>query len=115
MIDVQANTMLMYPLAEAEELLSTKLQSAKTSLGEVAEDLEWIREQVTVMEVNFARVHNVRSTSLPSPPPLPFLNPCYEMRDRPDSQWDVKRRREQKATGVLEDRRKDDDSDDEKD
>ncbi|EIW68069.1 hypothetical protein TREMEDRAFT_18853, partial [Tremella mesenterica DSM 1558] len=53
-----ANTMLMYPLAEAEQLLSDKLSAAKQSLKEVIEDLEWIREQVTVMEVNFARVHN---------------------------------------------------------
>lgn len=51
--------MLLYPLEEAAELLSSKLASAKKSLGEVGEDLEWIREQVTVMEVNFARVHNV--------------------------------------------------------
>ncbi|EKC99439.1 prefoldin subunit [Trichosporon asahii var. asahii CBS 8904] len=63
-----ANTMLLYPLAEAAELLEEKLSSAKKSLKEAVEDLEWIREQVTVMEVNFARVHN----------------------------WDVKRRREQK-------------------
>ena len=51
--------MLMYPLDEAVELLDSKLTSAKQSLEDVVEDLEWIREQVTVMEVNFARVHNV--------------------------------------------------------
>lgn len=51
--------MLLYPLAEAAELLEEKLSSAKKSLKEAVEDLEWIREQVTVMEVNFARVHNV--------------------------------------------------------
>jgi hypothetical protein len=28
-------------------------------MKETIEDLEWLREQVTVMEVNFARVHNV--------------------------------------------------------
>lgn len=53
--------MLMYPLPEAAELLSSKLSGAKKNLVEVVEDLEWIREQVTVMEVNFARVHNVSS------------------------------------------------------
>jgi hypothetical protein len=62
--------MLTYPLAEADELLTGKLSSARKSLEEVIEDLEWIREQVTVMEVNFARVHN----------------------------WDVKRRRDRSAT-----------------
>lgn len=51
--------MLLYPLAEAAALLDEKLSAAKKSLKEAVEDLEWIREQVTVMEVNFARVHNV--------------------------------------------------------
>ncbi|ODO03156.1 hypothetical protein I350_06001 [Cryptococcus amylolentus CBS 6273] len=66
-----ANTMLMYPLQEAVELLSSKLSAAQRSLEETAEDLEWLREQITVMEVNFARVHN----------------------------WDVKRRREKGLIG----------------
>ena len=52
--------MLLYPLQEAIDLLAAKLDSAKKSLEETIEDLEWLREQVTVMEVNFARVHNVR-------------------------------------------------------
>ncbi len=51
--------MLLYPLQEAVELLTSKLVAAKKSLEETGEDLEWLREQVTVMEVNFARVHNV--------------------------------------------------------
>ncbi|GMK59970.1 hypothetical protein CspeluHIS016_0901870 [Cutaneotrichosporon spelunceum] len=80
-----ANTMLMYPLAEASELLSSKLSGAKKNLSEVVEDLEWIREQVTVMEVNFARVHN----------------------------WDVKRRRDRKTTESHL-KQKGDESDDEK-
>lgn len=57
--DVQANTMLLYPLEEAVDLLSSKLAAAKKSHEETVEDLEWLKEQVTVMEVNFARVHNV--------------------------------------------------------
>jgi hypothetical protein len=56
----KANTMLMYPLEEAITLLSGKLVAAKRNLEETIEDLEWLREQSTVMEVNFARVHNVR-------------------------------------------------------
>ncbi|WOO82021.1 Prefoldin subunit 3 [Vanrija pseudolonga] len=78
-----ANTMLMYPLAEASELLSGKLSSAKKSLADAVEDLEWIREQVTVMEVNFARVHN----------------------------WDVKRRRDRREQESLLTGGKDDESD----
>ncbi|ORX34442.1 Prefoldin subunit-domain-containing protein [Kockovaella imperatae] len=81
-----ANTMLTYPLQEAIDLLEGKLGSARKSLEEVLEDLEWIREQVTVMEVNFARVHN----------------------------WDVKRRREQKAqSGLVESSKKDREDSDE--
>lgn len=60
--------MLLYPLSEAILLLSSKLQTAKKSLRTTITDLEFLREQVTVMEVNFARVHN----------------------------WDVKRRRDLK-------------------
>lgn len=51
--------MLTYPLQEAIDLLEGKLSSARKSMEEVIEDLEWLREQITVMEVNFARVHNV--------------------------------------------------------
>lgn len=61
--------MLLYPLQEAIDLLDVKLKSAKKSLEETIEDLEWLREQVTVMEVNFARVHNVRRDIPLSPPP----------------------------------------------
>ena len=58
--------MLLYPLQEAIDLLDSKLGAAKKTLKETIEDLEWLREQVTVMEVNFARVHNVR-VFFPSP------------------------------------------------
>ncbi|KAK4053653.1 hypothetical protein OIO90_003892 [Microbotryomycetes sp. JL221] len=61
-----ANTMLSYPLDDAHKLLSDKLESAQRSLKNVKEDLVWLRDQITVTEVNVARVFN----------------------------WDVKRRRE---------------------
>lgn len=61
-LNEQASTMLLYPLQEAVDLLTSKLAVAKKSLEETVEDLEWLREQVTVMEVNFARVHNVRGS-----------------------------------------------------
>lgn len=44
----QANVMLSYPIDEAEELLSTKLKAAKTSLANCEEDLDFLREQITV-------------------------------------------------------------------
>ncbi|KAH9027845.1 prefoldin subunit [Lactarius hengduanensis] len=63
-----ANVMLSYKIPAAIELLKSKLDAANTSLSNTIEDLEFIREQMTVMEVNTARVYN----------------------------WDVKRRRERK-------------------
>ncbi|KAI0339524.1 Prefoldin subunit 3, partial [Trametopsis cervina] len=61
-----ANVMLSYKIPAAIDLLREKLKSAESSLEGVIEDLEFLREQITVMEVNTARVYN----------------------------WDVKRRRE---------------------
>ncbi len=58
--------MLAYKLPAAVSLLRSKLEAAQNSLASVIEDLEFLREQITVMEVNTARVYN----------------------------WDVKRRRE---------------------
>ena len=66
--------MLSYKLPEAIALLRSKLEAAEASLKTVVEDLEFLREQITVMEVNTARVYN----------------------------WDVKRRRELREKEVLE-------------
>ncbi|KAI0298965.1 Prefoldin subunit-domain-containing protein [Multifurca ochricompacta] len=63
-----ANVMLSYKIPAAIELLKSKLEAANTTLNNSIEDLEFIREQMTVMEVNTARVYN----------------------------WDVKRRRERR-------------------
>lgn len=60
--------MLSYKIPAAIELLKSKLQAAEMSLKNTIEDLEFLREQITVMEVNTARVYN----------------------------WDVKRRREKR-------------------
>lgn len=60
--------MLEYPLDEAIALLDAKLAGAEKSLTASKEDLDFLREQITIMEVNTARVHN----------------------------WDVKRRRERR-------------------
>lgn len=68
--------MLSYKIPVAIELLKSKLESANTSLGHAIEDLEFIREQMTVMEVNTARVYN----------------------------WDVKRRREKREKERLAER-----------
>ncbi|GBE87071.1 Prefoldin subunit 3 [Sparassis latifolia] len=69
-----ANVMLSYKLPAAIALLYDKLKAAEGSLEGVVEDLEFLREQITVMEVNTARVYN----------------------------WDVKRRREVREREVRE-------------
>lgn len=66
--------MLSYKLPAAVALLRSKLDSAQSSLATVIEDLEFLREQITVMEVNTARVYN----------------------------WDVKRRRELREKDAKE-------------
>ena len=66
---LQANVMLSYRIPEAIELLATKLKNAEGSLHDLQDDLEFLREQITVMEVNTARLYN----------------------------WDVVRRRERRA------------------
>lgn len=40
--------MLAYPLDEAETMLQEKLTAAESSLGNCEEDLEFLREQITV-------------------------------------------------------------------
>ncbi|KIN00863.1 hypothetical protein OIDMADRAFT_18993 [Oidiodendron maius Zn] len=53
-----ANVMLSYPIDEAEELLSSKLAAAKQNLANCEEDHDFLREQITTMEVATARVYN---------------------------------------------------------
>jgi prefoldin subunit 5 len=53
-----ANVMVSYPLTEAEELLQQKLDKAQESLKACDEDLEFLRVQITTLEVALARVHN---------------------------------------------------------
>ena len=76
-----ANVMVAYPLDEAEELLQGKLQKAKESLKAAEEDLEFLRVQITTLEVAIARVHN----------------------------WDVGEKRRLKAEGKLKDDEKEKD------
>ncbi|OQE28458.1 hypothetical protein PENSTE_c003G05396 [Penicillium steckii] len=66
-----ANVMLAYPLDEAETMLAEKLTAAEASLANCEEDLEFLREQITTLEVATARVYN----------------------------WDVVQRRKNKAEG----------------
>ena len=40
--------MLSYPIDEAEELLSSRLATAKQNMANCEEDLDFLREQITV-------------------------------------------------------------------
>lgn len=50
--------MVEYSIAEAQQLLTEKLELGRKSLGNVQQDLEYLREQITTIQVNIARVHN---------------------------------------------------------
>ncbi|SAL97106.1 hypothetical protein [Absidia glauca] len=50
--------MLEYSFEEATDLLTSKLKTAKNSLKNTIEDLGFLRDQITTMEVNTARVYN---------------------------------------------------------
>ncbi|ORX46284.1 Prefoldin, subunit 3 [Hesseltinella vesiculosa] len=53
-----ANVMLEYKFEEAIDLLTSKLDTAQGSLKNTIEDLAFLRDQITTMEVNTARVYN---------------------------------------------------------
>lgn len=46
--------MLSYPIDEAETLLGSKLSTAQLSLSNCEEDLDFLREQITVCPVTNA-------------------------------------------------------------
>ncbi|KAI5074005.1 hypothetical protein GOP47_0012018 [Adiantum capillus-veneris] len=53
-----ANVMLEYGCDEAEALLRKNLENAHISLQAILEDLQFLRDQVTITEVTIARVFN---------------------------------------------------------
>jgi len=53
-----ANVMVEYSFEEATQLLSNNLQTAKSSLEKIEEEIDFLKEQITTMEVNIARVYN---------------------------------------------------------
>lgn len=109
--------MLLYPLSEAILLLADRLRGAKRSLRHTVKDLEFLREQVTVMEVNFARVHNVSlRTDAPRGSRLGIgdAHPSFCLASK--YQWDVKRRRdlkqkEQRGIGQVKSLKEEDEED----
>jgi prefoldin subunit 5 len=53
-----ANIMLEYPIDEAIEMLTERLEKTNTSKSITLEDLDYLRANITTMEVNTARVYN---------------------------------------------------------
>lgn len=49
--------MLAYPLGEAETMLDEKLNAAESSLQNCEEDLEFLREQITVRSFRLREAH----------------------------------------------------------
>jgi len=58
MLWLGANVMLEYSYDEADKLLNKNLQNAQTNLAALEEDLAFLKDQITISEVNIARVHN---------------------------------------------------------
>jgi len=53
-----ANVLVEYTFQEAQALLEKNLAAAKLNLSNTIEDLAWLRDQQTILEVNTARVYN---------------------------------------------------------
>ncbi|BFZ25314.1 hypothetical protein BsWGS_28353 [Bradybaena similaris] len=53
-----ANIMLEYDIDEASQVLVRNLEAAKKALQQLDGDLLYIRDQMTTLEVNMARVYN---------------------------------------------------------
>ncbi|SCU91069.1 LAFA_0F01684g1_1 [Lachancea sp. 'fantastica'] len=53
-----ADVMLEYPVDEAIDLLNEKLADGRKNLEINQEDVEYLRENITTMEVNCARLYN---------------------------------------------------------
>ena len=53
-----ANVMCEYKIEEAKTLLNQNLQNAKEQVKRNNSDLEFIKDQMTISEVNYARIYN---------------------------------------------------------
>ena len=49
-----------YTYDEALDLLDKNLKNANTNINTYIEDLNYLKEQITTIEVNLARVHNYK-------------------------------------------------------
>ena len=78
--------MLSYPIDEAETLLEGKLSGAQQTLANCEEDLDFLREQITVRLPVFALK-----------PPAEYLQQTLEVATARVYNWDVTMKRKDKA------------------
>lgn len=58
-----AGVLVEYPFDEAVEFLKAKTEDRKQDLKQCSHDLIFVREQITTMEVNMARLYNLGRSS----------------------------------------------------
>jgi len=87
--------MLAYPIPEAETLLISKLEAAKASLGNCEEDLDFLREQITVSPSLFLGSRTLRSTDVKSS--ADKKQQTMEVATARVYNWDVGQRRKEKG------------------
>jgi hypothetical protein len=94
--------MLAYPLGEAETMLDEKLNAAESSLKNCEEDLEFLREQITVsLFLRGTCVGAILALLL-----TPFDLQTLEVATARVYNWDVVERRKDKADGKGEEQTK---------
>jgi hypothetical protein len=83
--------MLSYPIPEAEELLANKLSAAQQSLSNCEEDMDFLREQVTVRYILPFSLTHISMTSFLSarfvfsfPFPLLSHRVCFQRNGKTD-------------------------------
>lgn len=83
--------MLAYPMEEAAELLSSKLEGAKQKMSDCQEDIDFLREQITVRYISFFQ-------SLPRLTRTLCLQ-TLEVATARVYNWDVTERRKEREAG----------------
>ena len=102
--------MLAYSLEEAEQLLSSKLSAARSSLANCEDDLDFLREQITVsgstrcpfFSLPPFRMSEVSPTD-PQPRHARAREQTMEVATARVYNWDVGMRRKETAQGVGDD------------
>ena len=90
-----ANVMLAYPVAEAETLLEGRLSAARQTKANCEEDLEFLREQITVRVILYKNPHRYVCVYRDAD----AANQTLEVATARVYNWDVSMRRKEKEKG----------------